>query len=66
MLTSVDEKISTGNNDKSDLDKDFHRIEGIKESLKQYYKIEQTIDLHSLNSGMVLAKVEANEPQKIS
>ena len=64
MLTSVDGKISTGSNDKLDVDKDFPRITGIKEGLKQYYKIEQTTDLHSLNSGRVLAKVGANKPQK--
>ncbi len=64
MLTSVDGKISTGSNDKLDVDKDFPKIKGIKEGLKQYYEIEQTTDLHSLNSGRVLAKVGANKPQK--
>ena len=64
MLTSVDGKISSGSTDKLDVDKDFSRIRGIKEGLKQYYEIEQTTDLHSLNSGMVLAKVGANKPQK--
>lgn len=64
MLTSVDGKISTGSNDKLDVDKDFPKIRGIKEGLKQYYQIEQTTDLHSLNSGRVLAKVGANKPQK--
>jgi len=64
MLTSVDGKISTGGNDKLDVDKDFPKIRGIKEGLKQYYEIEQTTDLHSLNSGRVLAKVGANKPQK--
>lgn len=64
MLTSVDGKISTGSNDKLDVDKDFPKIAGIKEGLKQYYDIERTTDLHSLNSGRVLAKVGANKPQK--
>src|SRR3989338_1554918 len=64
MLTSVDGKISTGSTDKLDVDKDFPRIRGIKEGLRQYYDIEQTTDLHSLNSGRVLAKVGANKPQK--
>jgi len=64
MLTSVDGKISTGSTDKLDVDKDFPKIRGIKEGLKQYYEIEQTTDLHSLNSGRVLAKVGANNPQK--
>jgi len=64
MLTSVDGKISTGSTDKLDVDKDFPRIREIKEGLKQYYEIEQTTDLYSLNSGRVLAKVGANKPQK--
>ncbi|NOY35856.1 MAG: deaminase [bacterium] len=64
ILTSVDGKISTGSSDKLDIDKDFPRIRGIKEGLKQYYDIEQTTDLHSLNSGRVLAKVGVNKPQK--
>lgn len=64
MLASVDGKISTGSSDKLDIDKDLPKIRGIKEGLKQYYDIEQTTDLHSLNSGRVLAKVGANKPQK--
>jgi len=64
MLMSVDGKISTGNTDNLDVDKDFPKIKGIKESLQQYYEIEQTTDLYSLNSGRVQAKVGANKPQK--
>ncbi|HLC97435.1 MAG TPA: dihydrofolate reductase family protein [Candidatus Nanoarchaeia archaeon] len=64
LLTSVDGKISTGSTDKLDFDKDFPRIGGIKEGLQQYYALEKTTDLHSLNSGRVLAKVGANKPQK--
>lgn len=64
MLTSVDGKISTGSTDKLDVDKDFPKIGGIKEGLKQYYEIEQTTDLYSLNSGRVMAKVGANKPKK--
>jgi len=64
MLTSVDGKISTGCTDILDVDKDFPKIKGIKEGLKQYYDIEQTTDLFSLNSGRVLAKIGANKPQK--
>jgi 2,5-diamino-6-(ribosylamino)-4(3H)-pyrimidinone 5'-phosphate reductase len=61
MLTSVDGKISTGGGDNMDVDKDFPRISGLKEGLQQYYDIEQTTDLYSLNSGKVQAKVGANE-----
>ncbi|MBS3111749.1 dihydrofolate reductase family protein [Candidatus Woesearchaeota archaeon] len=64
MLVSVDGKISTGCTDKLDVDKDFPKITGIKEGLQQYYDIEKTTDLYSLNSGLVQAKVGANKPQK--
>lgn len=63
MLMSVDGKISTGCVDDRDVDKDFPRIAGIREGLGQYYEIEQTTDLFSMNSGRVLAKVGANEPK---
>lgn len=64
MLMSVDGKISTGSTDVLDVDKDFPKIKGIKEGLRQYYNIEQTTDLYSLNSGRVQAKVGANEKQE--
>jgi 2,5-diamino-6-(ribosylamino)-4(3H)-pyrimidinone 5'-phosphate reductase len=64
MLMSVDGIISTGNTDDLDVDKDFPKIKGIKEGLQQYYDIEQTTDLYSLNSGRVQVKVGANKPQK--
>ena len=60
MLMSVDGKISTGSVDERDVDKDFPKIFGIKEGLKQYYDIEQTTDLFSMNTGRVMAKVGAN------
>jgi len=61
MLMSLDGKISTGSTDCMDVDKDFPFIKGVKEGLKQYYDIEQTTDLWSLNSGRVFAKIGANE-----
>lgn len=64
MLTSVDGKISTGSSDLMDVDKDFPRIKGVKEGLHQYYEIEQTTALFSLNSGKVQAKIGANDKQK--
>ena len=67
MLTSVDGKISTGSTDNMDVDKDFPQIAGVKEGLPQYYEIEQTTDLWSLNSGRTHAKIGANDktsPQK--
>ena len=61
MLSSADGKISTGAVDELDVDKDFPKISGLKEGLHQYYEIEQTTDLWSLNSGRVQAKMGVNE-----
>ena len=60
MLMSVDGKISTGSADNMDVDKDFPKIIGVKEGLYQYYEIERTTDLWSLNSGRVQAKIGVN------
>lgn len=60
LLMSVDGKISTGASDHLDVDRDFPKIAGVKEGLHQYYEIEQTTDLWSLNSGRVQAKIGAN------
>ncbi|MCM1106032.1 MAG: dihydrofolate reductase family protein [Blautia sp.] len=60
MLMSVDGKISTGATDNLDVDKDFPKIAGVQEGLHQYYEIEQTTDLWSLNSGRVQAKMGVN------
>jgi 2,5-diamino-6-(ribosylamino)-4(3H)-pyrimidinone 5'-phosphate reductase len=60
MLMSVDGKISTGSVDERDLDKDFPKIDGINNGLNQYYEIEKTTDLFSMNSGKVMAKVGIN------
>lgn len=61
MLESLDGKISSGNNDNLDADKDWCRIDGVKEGLQQYYDIEQTTDLFSLNTGRVMAKIGVND-----
>ncbi|MEN9328700.1 MAG: hypothetical protein RI947_1508 [Candidatus Parcubacteria bacterium] len=60
MLSSLDGKISTGNVDELDVDKDFPRIVGIKEGLHQYYDLEKYTDRVSFNSGKVQAKVGVN------
>lgn len=69
MITSVDGKISTGDVDSLDVDKDFKRITGVKEGLHQYYELEQKTDWYSLNTGRVMAKIGVNtrteEPKKI-
>ena len=60
MLMSVDGKISTGATDLLDFDQDLPKIDGVKEGLQQYYDIEQTTDLWSLNTGRVQAKIGVN------
>ena len=67
MLMSVDGKISTGSTDNMDVDKDFPKINGLKEGLHQYYELEQETDLWSFNTGRVQEKMGVNEkdmPQK--
>ena len=61
LLQSVDGKITTGASDALDFDRDFPRIPGLREGLHQYYEIEQTTDLWSLNSGRVQAKMGVNK-----
>ena len=63
MLMSVDGKISPGATDDLDFDKDLPHIPGVKEGLQQYYDIEQTTDLWSLNSGRVQAKMGVNDKE---
>ncbi len=65
MLSSVDGKISTGNTDKRDVDKDLPRIRGLSEGLHQYYELEKQTDLHSFNTGRVMTKIGMNEPKKV-
>lgn len=64
MLESLDGKISTGNSDSLDADKDFCRITGVKEGLNQYYEIECTTDCFSLNTGRVMAKIGVNDKKE--
>lgn len=69
MLMSLDGKINSGNTDELDVDRDWSKINGVKEGLHQYYEIEQTTDWYSLNTGKVMAKIGVNDirekPQKI-
>ena len=64
MLESLDGKISSGNNDNLDADKDWCQIDGVKEGLYQYYEIETTTDFYSLNTGRVIANIGDNERTK--
>ena len=61
LLVSVDGKISTGDSDIMDVDKDYPKIDGVKNGLKQYYDLEMGTDLFSFNTGRVFAKVGMNE-----
>lgn len=64
MLESLDGKISSGNNDSLDADKDFCRIDGVKEGLHQYYEIECTTDYYSLNTGRTMGKIGVNNKKE--
>ena len=64
MLESLDGKISSGSSDNLDADKDFCRIDGVKEGLHQYYELEKETDLFSLNTGRVMAKIGVNEKKE--
>ena len=64
MLESLDGKISSGNSDNLDADKDFCRIDGVKEGLHQYYELEQETDYFSLNTGRVMAKIGVNNKKE--
>ena len=61
MLESLDGKISSGSTDNLDADKDFCKIDGVKEGLHQYYELEQETDFFSLNTGRVMAKIGVND-----
>lgn len=69
MIESIDGKISTGDSDTLDVDKDFPKIPVVKDGLYQYYEIESHTDRVSLNTGRVMAKIgvntRVNEPQKM-
>jgi 2,5-diamino-6-(ribosylamino)-4(3H)-pyrimidinone 5'-phosphate reductase len=62
MLMSLDGKISTGESDKMDFDRDLPLIDGVKEGLRQYYDLERQTDPCSLNTGRVMAKIGINGP----
>jgi len=61
MLMSLDGKISTGASEQRDFDKDLPNVYGVAEGLGQYYRLEESTDRFSLNTGRVLAKVGWND-----
>lgn len=60
MLTSVDGKISTGDSDGLDVDRDYPTLTGVREGLHQYYDLEKQTDYVSFNTGRTMAKIGAN------
>ncbi len=60
LLISVDGKITTGESDTLDSDRDWRRVKGVREGLLQYYQIEQSLAVSSLNTGRVMAKIGVN------
>ena len=65
LLMSVDGKITTGETDALDSDRDWRRIRGVKEGLPQYYQIEQSLAINSLNTGRVMEKIGLNSRAEI-
>lgn len=61
LIESLDGKISTGDTDEMDVDKDFRKIAGVKEGLDQYYEIERHTDIVSFNTAKVQAKIGVNK-----
>lgn len=66
LISSVDGRITTGENDERDIDKDFPKLKQISKGLSQYYELEQRTDYHSFNTGKVLAKIGFNDKNKKS
>ena len=64
MLESLDGKISTGSTDNLDVDKDYPKIDEVKEGLNQYYELEKETDYFSLNTGKVMAKIGVNDKKE--
>jgi len=60
MLMSLDGKITSGDSDELDPDKDWKRIRGVKEGLHQYYELEKQTDSCFLQTGRVFAKIGFN------
>lgn len=60
MLMSLDGKISTGDIDKFDFDKDIPQLPVAYKGLRQYYDLEKEQDLWTFITGRVLSKVGWN------
>ena len=64
LLASADGKISTGDTEEMDVDRDFPHMSGVSEGLKQYYDLERGTDVFSLNTGRTLVKIGINQEQE--
>ncbi len=60
MISSLDGKISSGDSDALDVDRDWKKISGVKEGLPQYYDLEKHTDIVSFNTGRVMKKIGVN------
>ncbi|MEK7620449.1 MAG: dihydrofolate reductase family protein [Patescibacteria group bacterium] len=60
MISSLDGKISSGDTDELDVDRDWKKIRGVGEGMDQYYQLEQQTDFVSFNTGRVMAKIGVN------
>ncbi len=65
MLMSIAGKISTGDTDELDFDRDLPKIPSVKEGLHQYYDLQKQTDVCSLNTGRVMAKIGVNEREDV-
>ena len=60
LLMSVDGKITSGETDNLDSDRDWKRVWGVKEGIHQYYEIEWSTALISLSTGRIMEKIGIN------
>lgn len=60
LIQSLDGKISTGDTNELDVDKDYPKIVGVREGVHQYYDLERQTDRVSFNTGKVQAKIGVN------
>jgi 2,5-diamino-6-(ribosylamino)-4(3H)-pyrimidinone 5'-phosphate reductase len=60
MISSLDGKISTGDVDARDTEKDFPKVPVVKDGRHQYYDLEKKTDRCSFNTGKVMAKIGMN------
>lgn len=60
MLMSVDGKISTGDSDTLDVDRDYPTVPGVREGLHQYYDLQKQTDYVSFNTGRTMTKIGVN------